>query len=351
MLASVRALTISPPASFAGSALDRAGSVDVLHNDTKTPSPCRCFPPRFRRAWHPCRVPGATTRYARAQWARERCRAARDAGSRIAPLHAVHAPCSNRPLLTAPLPDSPTPRTVATQGTIPTEYGLLTKLTAIELSGNSLRSSLPTEFGRLEKMVGPFTLSSNALTSAIPTELGVGLHQLTSLVALNSNLLSSAVPSELGILHKMWQLDLSSNSLSSTIPTELGTAHKWTYGFEFNLNALTGPIPSELGKFTKMSVRFTVERNSLSAAIPTQLGNLRQLDEVLSFAANSLSRTIPTELGRLVNMNNGLSAASNQLSSTVPISNLTRTHSRLPCPPSSETSYGWRTEWGWARTR
>ena len=51
---------------------------------------------------------------------------------------------------------------------------------------------MPSELGKLDKMVAFFNLQSNKLTSALPTELGQ-LAEMTEYFALNSNSLSRAV--------------------------------------------------------------------------------------------------------------------------------------------------------------
>ena len=49
-------------------------------------------------------------------------------------------------------------------GKIPTQLGLYTRLTSLELSSNSLTGSVPTEIGSLIDMAWGFELRSNTLT-------------------------------------------------------------------------------------------------------------------------------------------------------------------------------------------
>jgi U-box domain len=81
-------------------------------------------------------------------------------------------------------------------GPIPREIGFLTTLTLLNMSLNSLTSSIPTELGHL-----------SALTS----------------LSLYNNSLTSSIPAELGRLNALVHLDLYGNSLASSIPTELGS--------------------------------------------------------------------------------------------------------------------------------
>ena len=57
-----------------------------------------------------------------------------------------------------------------TYGTLPTQIGLLSRLTSLNLYYNSFSGSLPTEIGQLSRLV-LFDLRRNAFTSALPTEL------------------------------------------------------------------------------------------------------------------------------------------------------------------------------------
>lgn len=85
------------------------------------------------------------------------------------------------------------------RGTIPTEIGLLTAVRVLDLSGNTLIGPLPSQLGRLRRLV-ELSLQKNKLRASIPTELG----QLTALALLNlnDNELTGIIPAQLGmILH------------------------------------------------------------------------------------------------------------------------------------------------------
>jgi hypothetical protein len=57
-------------------------------------------------------------------------------------------------------------------GTIPTDIGLLTVLNHLELSGNRLTGSIPTEIANLGETLTHLSLSHNNLSGTLPTELG-----------------------------------------------------------------------------------------------------------------------------------------------------------------------------------
>mmetsp|Transcript_13744 Transcript_13744/g.29349 ORF Transcript_13744/g.29349 Transcript_13744/m.29349 type:complete len:235 (-) Transcript_13744:300-1004(-) len=79
-------------------------------------------------------------------------------------------------------------------GTIPTQIGELTKVTALRLYGNSLDGTIPTEIGLLTDLT-ELELYDNKLTGTIPTEIG----KLTKLeeLHLEGNKLSGSVPFEI----------------------------------------------------------------------------------------------------------------------------------------------------------
>ena len=109
------------------------------------------------------------------------------------------------PIGVATLPTTlPTTKTTAIRydqggytGTIPTEFGLLTKVTELSLTENDLSGAIPTQLGYCNQMNSCFDLGWNSLSSAIPTQLG-HLDQLSSGFNLYSNSLSSAIPTQLG---------------------------------------------------------------------------------------------------------------------------------------------------------
>jgi hypothetical protein len=78
-------------------------------------------------------------------------------------------------------------------GSIPTQIGLLTSLTHLNLSNNGLTGSIPFQIGKLTSLTY-LGLSHNALLGSIPSQIG----QLTSLTTLylhNNALTAGTIPS------------------------------------------------------------------------------------------------------------------------------------------------------------
>ncbi|KAJ6836741.1 putative leucine-rich repeat receptor-like protein kinase [Iris pallida] len=106
--------------------------------------------------------------------------------------------------------------------------GILSLVTALDLSGNELYGTIPREFGSLGGLMS-LNLSGNHLNGEIPKEVG-SMQSLVSL-DLSRNDLSGAIPSTMAYLTFLSYLDLSRNNLSGRIPSgnQLQTFNESTY--------------------------------------------------------------------------------------------------------------------------
>ncbi|KAJ6790757.1 putative leucine-rich repeat receptor-like protein kinase [Iris pallida] len=106
--------------------------------------------------------------------------------------------------------------------------GILSLVTALDLSGNNLYGTIPREFGSLRGLMS-LNLSGNHLNGEIPKE--VGLMQSLESLDLSRNDLSGAIPSTMTYLTFLSYLNLSSNNLSGRIPSgnQLQTFSESTY--------------------------------------------------------------------------------------------------------------------------
>jgi len=87
------------------------------------------------------------------------------------------------------------------EGTLPPEIAWFNEsLLFIQLKGNNIKGSIPTEIGLLTKL-RRLTLRQNLMTGPIPTEMGL-LGDLTTL-RINMNIISGEIPSELGLLQNV----------------------------------------------------------------------------------------------------------------------------------------------------
>jgi Leucine-rich repeat (LRR) protein len=105
-------------------------------------------------------------------------------------------------------------------GTLPDEVSLLTTIKQIDLSQNSINSSLDASFGALTN-IETLHLSTNQFQGQMPGEIG----RLSSLVELllHDNRFTGSLPSELGLLTSLTALHVDSNNglLAETIPEEI----------------------------------------------------------------------------------------------------------------------------------
>jgi Leucine-rich repeat (LRR) protein len=177
-----------------------------------------------------------------------------------------------------------------TDTTIPREIGLLTQLTYLRLSINTLTGTIPPELASLTQLTELY-LFNNALMGSIPSELA-SLTQLTSL-SLSFNALTGTIPSELASLTQLKYLYLYDNALTGTIPSELASLTQLTVLF-LNSNALMGSIPSKLASLTQLAYLF-LDGNALTGAIPSELARLAQLT-ALDLSDSKLTGTIPASL-------------------------------------------------------
>lgn len=90
---------------------------------------------------------------------------------------------------------------MALAGRVPTELGLLSHLTTLDLAHNDLSGTLPSELGRLTRL-RRVTLPRNSISGVVPSQLGM----LTNLqtLSLHGNALRGALPREFGKLNPVW---------------------------------------------------------------------------------------------------------------------------------------------------
>ncbi|GAB4343467.1 MAG: hypothetical protein Kow0089_19280 [Desulfobulbaceae bacterium] len=186
-------------------------------------------------------------------------------------------------------------------GTIPTELGNLSQLTAISLSDNSLSGSIPGELGNLTGLEYLY-LQNNSLTGSIPSGLG----NLANLIQLNldDNSLTGAIPPSLGNLDNLTFLTLSNNTLSGSIPPQLGNMGSLQYLY-LDYNNLSGSIPAELANLAGNTLPFLqlwLNNNKLCGTVPEVLKNLVDLDPVqgIDLNDNNLLTNVSSELSTFI---------------------------------------------------
>ena len=133
-------------------------------------------------------------------------------------------------------------------------------IVSIELPGNNLYGSLPTEFFEHFSDLIVLTLSDNHLTGPIPSSVG-SLSNL-NVLELSENKLTSHIPSEIGLLKKLDHLFLQTNNLEGQMPNEicsLRTDH--SFGLSLLWTDCNGFPPRVQCKKTCCTTCFTNPRN------------------------------------------------------------------------------------------
>uniref|UniRef100_A0A0D9UWF0 non-specific serine/threonine protein kinase n=1 Tax=Leersia perrieri TaxID=77586 RepID=A0A0D9UWF0_9ORYZ len=130
--------------------------------------------------------------------------------------------------------------TISYKGFSVTFQRILTTLTAIDLSENSLEGSIPESIGELVSLHA-LNLSHNAFSGEIPPQLG-GMTALESL-DLSSNQISGEIPQELTNLTFLSILNLSYNELEGKIPQSRQFATFGNSSYKGNGRLCGKPLP------------------------------------------------------------------------------------------------------------
>ncbi|KAK1268792.1 Receptor-like protein kinase HSL1 [Acorus gramineus] len=174
-------------------------------------------------------------------------------------------------------------------GPIPPEFGNLTNLETLWLSGCNLVGSIPPELGNLKRVIN-LDVSNNGLTGSIPDTLK-GLESVVQ-IELYNNSLSGAIPLGLGKLAKLRRFDASMNGLIGWIPDDL--CRLPLESLNLYTNSLEGPIPEAIAGSLNL-YELKLFENKLSGKIPSKLGKVSPL-VTLDLSVNQLSGDLPPEI-------------------------------------------------------
>ncbi|CAN0876456.1 Probably inactive leucine-rich repeat receptor-like protein kinase At5g48380 [Linum grandiflorum] len=102
------------------------------------------------------------------------------------------------------------------RGEFPQGIKNCSSLTSLNLSGNQLSGSIPSDISDRLRFLAVLDLSNNRFTGQIPSDL-VNCSYL-NVLKLDNNQLSGPIPSGLAMLGRLRRLDVSNNLLSGPIP-------------------------------------------------------------------------------------------------------------------------------------
>ena len=151
----------------------------------------------------------------------------------------------------------------AVSGTVPTELALLTPLQGLRLGRNKFtEGGLPNlvQLTNLEELT--FSFNDRLPERAIPSELGL-LTRLTNLGLAGSNFHSS-IPSELGLLSDLQYLKLQANTLTAEIPEEVMAVAETLDQLRIDENKgnLSGTFPSGVCGIEDLQLGCSDDENS-----------------------------------------------------------------------------------------
>ncbi|KAF1859737.1 hypothetical protein Lal_00010321 [Lupinus albus] len=177
-------------------------------------------------------------------------------------------------------------------GTIPSSFGLLTKLTILRLPENHLSGKIPPEIGNCKSLT-ELHLYSNRLEGKIPSELGK-LSELQDL-ELFSNQLSGEIPLGIWKIEGLKHLLVYNNSLHGELPLEM-TQLKQLQNITLFNNQFSGVIPQSLGINSSL-VELDFTNNKFGGELPPNLCFGKKLS-ILTIGINQFQGSIPTDVGR-----------------------------------------------------
>ncbi|MFV0393346.1 MAG: toxin Cry1Ac domain D-VI-related protein [Coprobacillaceae bacterium] len=165
-----------------------------------------------------------------------------------------------------------------------------TNITWLELWGNQLEGSIPSNIGNMSNLKHLF-LQRNNISGSIPSSIG----ELTSLqqFVLYENNLSGSIPTEVGNMVSLEQFQLQNNKLTGSIPATLGNLPVLD-NINLRDNLISGSIPAELGNLPLLK-SLQLSNNPLTGEIPTELGNITTLERIV-INGTELTGEIPTSI-------------------------------------------------------
>ncbi|TYI58323.1 hypothetical protein E1A91_D11G348700v1 [Gossypium mustelinum] len=219
------------------------------------------------------------------------------------------------------------------EGPIPDYFGNFSFLEVLDLSGNSLDSSIPNSF-----------LGGNQLQGTISSAIG-NLSSITHLDLSYNYMLEGRLPTSLEYLCKLKEMDLSYNKIEGGMSEILQSLSRCCLGslesLDMSNSQLSGHLSDQLGQFKNLSY-LSLAQNKISGPIPSSIGELSSL-KFFDVSDNQLNGTFPLSFGQLESLET-LDFRNNLLEGVVletHFSNLTRlttitaSHNRLRFEPNS----------------
>ncbi|KAF8020834.1 hypothetical protein BT93_G1303 [Corymbia citriodora subsp. variegata] len=191
-----------------------------------------------------------------------------------------------------------------------------TSLRFLDLSYNSMNSSIPPWFRNLSKLEH-LDLTSNGLQGIFPTIILANSPSFRFL-KVSENRLEGELLQNMSIFCNLQVLNLHSNNFSGRISSSKDSAlicgHSNLKTIDVSRNNFSGQLPSQFGNFKDLEF-LDFSCNSILGSIPATVGKLSSLRKLHLFS-NKLSGNLPESIGRLSNLEE-LDIRHNQLEGVV----------------------------------
>ncbi|KAM0902877.1 hypothetical protein ACQ4PT_019123 [Festuca glaucescens] len=188
-------------------------------------------------------------------------------------------------------------------GEIPESLSSLTELSLLAMSNNMLQGTIPTWVWQHKKLRYLY-MFSNSFTSEISSSVtAINLVELdvVGYFDVSSNMLTGKIPDDFGKLINLTLLFLYTNQLHGLIPPSIGLLPNLRDIRLFE-NMLSGPLPPQLGKHSPLG-NLEVCINNLSGELPADLCSNRKLYDIVVFN-NSFTGKLPESLDGCYRLNN-----------------------------------------------
>jgi len=146
--------------------------------------------------------------------------------------------------------------------TLPTEIGQLRKLQVLKMDHSRFMRQIPTEVGRLRNLQFwrvQGTYMTNQVSGTIPTQFG-SLTKLTEFL-MENNTLSGTLPSQISSMASLEKFTVQDNQISGTLPENMGDLEFLSWWDTFG-NKLEGDLPASIQKLGSLDYLYMQNEHS-----------------------------------------------------------------------------------------
>lgn len=187
------------------------------------------------------------------------------------------------------------------EGTLPAYWGYMNNLKSLTITSSTGRSSMmrggiPKHWGAFKNLESLAITDLDTLSGKLPSELGL-LKKLTSL-ALGGNSFSGILPASLGRLSSLQYLYLGDNKFIGDPAAVLGKLTKTLLELDLSGNGFSGRLPVTLANAKKLQ-KINFQDCKFSGRLPSEWGALTSLSELNVQSNKGLVGAFPASWSKL----------------------------------------------------